>query len=326
MANFSGPGTLIIKPLQAQLTRDTNLYGSVDPYVVFSLGENEVKSGVCHNGEKTPYWSDTLTLTKNVEGLLFIEVWDDKPFGREKYMACAGIPLSKLSTFNGVSEWFDLQYEDKPAGKIQLNITFQPSMQNYGNVGMGMASNMTTCTGTQQQFPTTQTIQGQQTYPMQQQQGYTGQQAYTEQHQFPIQQQNLNPQQSYGEQQFTTQPLSGQQQFSNQTLPTQQQFSNQQSSTQQPFPNQQRFSTQQEFVNQQFPNQQSSIQPLQGQQQFSNQQLYGQPLQDQKFKNQQFPDQQGPETVVPIKQTPQNLNQPYQGNLNQPYQGQNFNH
>jgi hypothetical protein len=286
MTYFSGPGTLIIKPLEAQLTRDTKLYGSVDPYVVFSLGENEVKSGVCHHGEKTPYWSDTLTLKKNVEGLLFLEVWNDEPFGRETFMACAGIPLSNISTFNGVSEWFDLQYEDKPAGKIQLNITFQPSIENYGNEGMSMASNK----------------------------------------QFPIQQQNLNPQQSYGQQQFTTQPLSGQQQFSNQTLPTQQQFTNQQSSTQQQFPNQQQFSTQQEFVNQQFPNQQFSIQPIQDQQQFSNQQLYGQSLQDQKFQNQQFPGQEGLETVIPIKQTPQNLNQPYQGNLNQPYQGQNFNH
>jgi len=255
MTTFSGPGTLIIKPLQAQLTRDTKLYGSVDPYVVFSLGENEVKSGVCHHGEKTPYWSDTLTLKKNVEGLLFLEVWNDEPFGRETFMACAGIPLSNISTFNGVSEWFDLQYEDKPAGKIQLNITFQPTIENYGNEGMSMASNK----------------------------------------QFPIQQQNLNPQQSYGQQQFATQPLSGQQQFSNQTLPTQQQFS-----------------TQQEFVNQQFPNQQFSIQPLQGQQQFSNQQLYGQPLQGQKFQNQQFPGQQGPETIVTIKQIPQNLNQSYQ--------------
>jgi len=113
MTNFSGPGTLIIKPLQAQLMRDTEIIGAMDPYVIFSLGGNKVKTGVCKNGGKTPFWSDTLILTRNAEDTLFVEVWDDESFRKDQYIASASIPLSQLSIFSGSTSCMRTSLQEK---------------------------------------------------------------------------------------------------------------------------------------------------------------------------------------------------------------------
>ena len=70
-----GP-VLEIAPLRAQLTRDTEAVGKMDPYVKLNLNGNIFVSAIAQEGGKTPKWNDSflVPLTGNGNGLF--SVWD----------------------------------------------------------------------------------------------------------------------------------------------------------------------------------------------------------------------------------------------------------
>jgi hypothetical protein len=49
-------GNLVIKPIRATLTRDTELVGKMDPYVVFKFGDKKFKTSTKQEAGKTPNW------------------------------------------------------------------------------------------------------------------------------------------------------------------------------------------------------------------------------------------------------------------------------
>lgn len=52
-------GPLHIKIISAQLTRDTELVGKMDPYVEFKIGgQNVYKTAVLDGAGKTPQWNE----------------------------------------------------------------------------------------------------------------------------------------------------------------------------------------------------------------------------------------------------------------------------
>jgi hypothetical protein len=60
---MSKRGTLIWKPLSADLKRDTDTFTKMDVYVVLKLGGDEkFTSSVARGGGKKPTWSDNLPI------------------------------------------------------------------------------------------------------------------------------------------------------------------------------------------------------------------------------------------------------------------------
>ena len=53
-------GKLIIKPESARLTRDTEIFGTMDPYVIIKSGNTSVQTKTCCGGGKTPHWGDVM--------------------------------------------------------------------------------------------------------------------------------------------------------------------------------------------------------------------------------------------------------------------------
>ncbi len=49
-------GLLKIKVFKAKLKRDTEFFGDMDPYVVFTVDKKKVKTSVHENGGKRPNW------------------------------------------------------------------------------------------------------------------------------------------------------------------------------------------------------------------------------------------------------------------------------
>ena len=58
---MSGKGTIVIIPKTARLTRDTEMFGSMDPYVKVKYDGQKYKTKVHNGGGKNPSWNDTLS-------------------------------------------------------------------------------------------------------------------------------------------------------------------------------------------------------------------------------------------------------------------------
>ena len=55
-----GYGKIKIRPKEGKLTRDTDAFEKMDPYLKFTLGEKEKKTSVHDGGGLTPEWDDTI--------------------------------------------------------------------------------------------------------------------------------------------------------------------------------------------------------------------------------------------------------------------------
>ena len=51
-------GSLIVKPLSAKLTYDTEIFGSMDPYAKVTIGGLTQKTRTANDMGKNPVWSD----------------------------------------------------------------------------------------------------------------------------------------------------------------------------------------------------------------------------------------------------------------------------
>ena len=78
-------GNLVIKPINATLTRDTELLGKMDPYCVFILGDKKFKTKVKDEAGKNPNWvilkmikagEEFVTRVENLD-MIEVEVWDE---------------------------------------------------------------------------------------------------------------------------------------------------------------------------------------------------------------------------------------------------------
>jgi len=124
---------IIVKPLHAALSHTTDSLGKMDPYVVFILGDQRVKSSVCQNGGRQPTWNETITLSRVSEDNLYIEIWDENIF-KDTWIACGELDITNILSAGHVDQWVPLYYKQQPAGQILLDITYQPNSVNLGNV------------------------------------------------------------------------------------------------------------------------------------------------------------------------------------------------
>ena len=124
-------GTLICKPISAKITHDTDWFTKMTPYVVFTLGTRKGKSRISRGGGKTPTWSDSIALHRSNEDMLYIEIWDDETFGRNELIAVGEVPIAKIFNSYGhhINEWVNVFYQQRPAGHLNLDLTFQPTNQ-----------------------------------------------------------------------------------------------------------------------------------------------------------------------------------------------------
>jgi hypothetical protein len=51
---------IIVRPMGANLTRDTEILGRMDPYCVVSCGGQRQMTEVCQDGSKNPSWGSAL--------------------------------------------------------------------------------------------------------------------------------------------------------------------------------------------------------------------------------------------------------------------------
>jgi len=119
------PGTLSIRPIEARLTHNTRILGSMDTYYQVLMGYQSFRSKLCLKGGKNPHWDSVVTLKKNDESTLYIELKDHRTSSTDKTIGVCQVDLSNVPQSEKL-EWYPLYFDDKPAGELLVNMVFSP--------------------------------------------------------------------------------------------------------------------------------------------------------------------------------------------------------
>jgi hypothetical protein len=149
------PGTIVFRPVEANLTRNTDFLHKMNPYCAFIAGNQRFNSQICKHGGKHPVWNDTVTVPITNESIVTLELMDKDKITKDDSIGLAKIDLYELQ--NKGSNWYPLYYKNKPAGEILLEATFQGDLgfQNQGQFG---TAGITQMSNREQIYPNQQTV------------------------------------------------------------------------------------------------------------------------------------------------------------------------
>ena len=107
--------------VEAQLTRDTEFFGKMDPYCKMRYREQLWKSEVLKNGGKNPKWfQQCFEVDVKYEGDdLEFEIWDSEMI-KDDFVGEGREKITSFCINGGSDEWYDIQYKGKKAGRVHL--------------------------------------------------------------------------------------------------------------------------------------------------------------------------------------------------------------
>lgn len=124
-------GNLIIKPLSGKLTRDTETFGKMDPYVKVIMGSQKEKGPVAKDAGKFPGWNCVMNMRRSAEEIISFEVWDKDSASSDDLVGNGILAFSKiLQSKNHFNSWIPLTYKGKNAGELLVDIEFFPDGGN----------------------------------------------------------------------------------------------------------------------------------------------------------------------------------------------------
>jgi len=134
------PGTFIIKPIEANLTHNTDLLSKMSPYCEVTVGGSKIKGQICTKGGKNPHWNDAITIPATHQTQVVLELMDKDKITRDDNIGSLLLDLQEVQASGQVSKWYPLTYKNKPAGEILLQTMYQPDamgMQGQGQQYQG---------------------------------------------------------------------------------------------------------------------------------------------------------------------------------------------
>jgi len=129
------PGTITLRPVEANLTHNTDLIGKMSPYVAFIVGNDVYRSQVCKKGGKNPVWGDAVTIPYSNEASVVVEVMDKDKFTRDDNIGTTVINLKELQRTGQSSQWYPLTYKNKAVGEVLLEASL--SGEGFGGYNQG---------------------------------------------------------------------------------------------------------------------------------------------------------------------------------------------
>lgn len=124
-------GLLVVKPLSAKLTRDTEIFAKMDPYCVVRLGQQTQKTAIAKKAGKLPFWRDQLVFRKKCEEEVVFQVWDSDSATADDLVGEAKLMLREV-TRHPHEGWLKLEYRGRSAGKLRISIEFRPELSRSG--------------------------------------------------------------------------------------------------------------------------------------------------------------------------------------------------
>lgn len=100
-------GKLTIHILEAKLTRDTETFGKMDPYVVINTRQQRIRTKTMQNAGKNPKWSNEFFVidVKYIGDDMHLEVFDEDVVDSD-LIGEATIKLSSFCNGQGIDDWF----------------------------------------------------------------------------------------------------------------------------------------------------------------------------------------------------------------------------
>ena len=106
-------GALALTVIEARLTRDTEAFGKMDPYVKISTRQQNFKTAVKSGAGKTPTWNETFNIdVKYIGDDLIMEVFDED-VGSDDKIGESTVKLSAFCVTGGLDDWFNIAYRGK---------------------------------------------------------------------------------------------------------------------------------------------------------------------------------------------------------------------
>jgi len=112
--------------LKGKLTHDTEMLGKMSPYITLVFKQQKMKSKIHYEGGKEPIFGDKFSfdITDASEEIV-MRVWD-KDMTTSDAVGFCKIKITSLIINNGVEDWFDIYFDNKKAGSIQVRSRFEP--------------------------------------------------------------------------------------------------------------------------------------------------------------------------------------------------------
>ena len=98
----------------------------MSPYITLVFKQQKMKSKIHYEGGKEPIFGDKFSfdITDASEEIV-MRVWD-KDMTTSDAVGFCKIKISSLIINNGVEDWFDIYFDNKKAGSIQVRSRFEP--------------------------------------------------------------------------------------------------------------------------------------------------------------------------------------------------------
>jgi len=129
------PGTITFKPIEANITRNTELIGKMDPYCLFHVGDQKIKGQVCKKGGKHPMWEDIISVPVTNQPICTVDI-KDKDILLDDKIGTFEVDLREIESQGMTKKWYPIFHKDKPAGEILMEAVFT------GSLAQGQSSNL----------------------------------------------------------------------------------------------------------------------------------------------------------------------------------------
>ena len=116
---------ITVEPHSALLTRSTEWFGKMTPYVFLKVGANEWKTSIAAKMGTEPTWNDKWEVTVNGDMMLEVRVMDKERFTSDDLIGSDLIPLAEVYQYGAITRDFFIFFEGKHAGHVNLTISFK---------------------------------------------------------------------------------------------------------------------------------------------------------------------------------------------------------
>jgi Ca2+-dependent lipid-binding protein len=114
--------------VEARLTKDTELFGKMDPYAVITLRETKVRTKTKQNAGKNPKWLEMFDIqVRYIGDDMEINVFDEDVTTSD-LVGTAILKVSSLCLPQGLDDWFEIRYKGKKSGAIHLKSSWFPEI------------------------------------------------------------------------------------------------------------------------------------------------------------------------------------------------------
>jgi len=114
------PGTIIFKPLEANLVQGNELKDKFNTFCQFTLGDQKVQSQICEKGGKYPHWNDCITLTVIDQPTCKVEV---KAEGVPA-LGSFEVNLDEIESKGCIKKWYHLENKDLFGGEVLMEAIY----------------------------------------------------------------------------------------------------------------------------------------------------------------------------------------------------------